>query len=55
MTIEQLDRNDVDAAVKLYREETARGVWNADKAQSLLMLQDDPAELMRRLAAERAP
>lgn len=45
-----LKRNDVDAAVALYQRGVAAGTWTPEDGEMLVMLQDKPAELLRRLA-----
>lgn len=50
MTVTDLDRNDVQGALQVYQTEMAAGTWSADKAEAMLQLQDDPTELLRRLA-----
>ncbi len=52
MTIQELERNDVEGALRLRRELISRGEWGRDTAEILLMLQDDPSELIRRIRDE---
>jgi hypothetical protein len=49
-----LERNDVDGAARVYRETVLRAASAqelADVGEALMMLQDDPGELERRLDA----
>lgn len=50
MTVEKLSRNDVPSAIALYRSEVERGTWTVEQAEVVLMLQDDPNELMKAIA-----
>lgn len=52
MTITDLDRNDVEGALRVRREGVAAGTWTADQAEAILQLQDDSTELIRRLSLE---
>jgi len=52
--VEDLPRNDADAALELYERLRSRGELTPERAQAILMLQDDPSELMRRIAERRA-
>ncbi len=45
-----LQRNDVDGAVRVFEAELDAGTWGPDKGEVLLMLQDDSDELLARLA-----
>lgn len=50
----EIPRNDVGAAIEVYRAAVEQGLPDIESiASMLLMLQDDPRELMRRFAAER--
>jgi hypothetical protein len=46
-----LDRNDVQAALKYAEERFKSGTFDGDDAEQLLMLQDDPDELIEKLSA----
>jgi hypothetical protein len=48
----QLNRNDVDSALRVRAIAVAAGRWTSQDDQMILMLQDDPDELMQALRAE---
>lgn len=45
MKIRELKRNDVDAAVQLYKERKASGTLDGSTISILFKLQDDPGKL----------
>lgn len=47
--MDDLERNDIDGALALYKRQLLAGEWRAEDAEMLLMLQDDPTELMARM------
>jgi hypothetical protein len=49
--IYEMKRNDVDAATEWAREAMAAGKYTPEAAHVLIMLQDEPGELVRRLNA----
>lgn len=57
MTVYDLDRNDIDGALEVYARALAEG-RETEVAQVLVMLQDDPSELIRRMlevSPDRSP
>lgn len=50
MTLSSIERNDVDAAVRFYRNNLSKGLLKPTDVQSLMMLQDDPSVLSARIA-----
>lgn len=50
--VTDLDRNDVPAAIDLWRRRVADGTWDPSSARVLIMLQDDPAELFAAMKAD---
>ncbi len=48
--IYRIKRNDVDAAIECFREGILRGTWDTDQGSTMLMMMDDPDELIRRIA-----
>jgi hypothetical protein len=55
VTIYELDRNDVEGAMAVYRGLKARGKWRPEDGSMLLMLQDDPEELLKRMLQDDEP
>lgn len=51
MTLADVPRNDIDAAVRFYLQELEAGRWNAWLGEMLMMLQDDPAALVSAMRA----
>jgi hypothetical protein len=49
MSILDLKRNDTDGALAYARERLEEGDFTQEDAQQLIMLQDDPEELIKRL------
>lgn len=52
LDILKLQRNDVEGAVALARQLEAEGKYGPDVGEPLLLLQDDPRELIQRLTEE---
>lgn len=51
--VSHLDRNDAEAALAEYRAAKKRGELDGDDVHVLLMLQDDPTELLALIKAEK--
>jgi hypothetical protein len=54
MRLEDLERNDVEAALSYWREHRDRPSSDGLRFEMLLMLQDDPSELIAAMQAEEA-
>lgn len=52
-TVAVLKRNDVDGVIETYKARAVAGVWTYEDAQTALMLQDDPTELIQALSAAK--
>lgn len=49
-SISELDRNDVEGAMEIYRSAKQRGTLQPWHATMLIQLQDNPDELLRRMS-----
>lgn len=48
-----LRRNDVQGVVDAYKARAAAGLWSNEDAQTAVMLQDDPSEVVQALASAK--
>jgi hypothetical protein len=49
-----VEANNTEQAVAYYREQLAAGTWSPDRAEALLMKQDNPDELILAMAKVKA-
>jgi hypothetical protein len=50
MKLIDLKRNDVNGAVKFYKQQVKNGKWDTDQAALLFRLQDNPTRLQKEIA-----
>lgn len=54
LLIADLEPNDVPSAILYFKQCLSEGTWTKERAHSVLMLQDDPDELIVAINAVRA-